>query len=53
MYDKKKHTVVIVDNNPLTYNSLDIALDESDFGVVDYQSGKQAIHLCVSIKPVF
>lgn len=48
---KKKNIVLVVDKDPLTYKILDIILDKSEFEVVECQSGKQAVQLCVSIKP--
>ena len=48
---KKKNTILVVDSEPLTYKILDIVLDREDFDVVECLSGRQAIQLCVSIKP--
>lgn len=48
---KKKNTVLVVDQEPQTYKILDIILDKSDFEAVECKSGRQAIQLCVSIKP--
>lgn len=48
---KKRNTILVVDNEPLTYKMLDIVLDKQDFDVVKCPSGKQAVSLCISIKP--
>jgi len=48
---KKKNTVLVVDKDLQTYKILDIILDKSDFNVVECPSGRQAIQLCVSLKP--
>jgi two-component system KDP operon response regulator KdpE len=48
---KKKNTVLVVDQDTQTFKILDLILDKSDFEVVACPSGKQAIQLCVSIKP--
>jgi len=48
---KKKNIVLVADKDSLTYKILDIILDKSEFQVVECQTGKQALQLCVSIKP--
>lgn len=48
---KMKNTVLVVDNEHQTYKILDMVLDRLNFEVVECQSGRQAIRLCVSIKP--
>ena len=47
----KKNTILVVDKEPQTYKILDIVLDGAQFDVVPCESGKQAISLCVSMKP--
>ena len=47
----KKNTILVVDHEPQTYKILDIVLDKADFEVVECTSGRQAISLCVSMKP--
>ena len=48
---KKKTTILVVDHDPQTYKILDLILDKDGFAVVPCLSGRQAIQLCVSIKP--
>lgn len=48
---KKKNIVLVVDSDPQTFKILDLILDNHDFEVVECSMGKQAIRLCVSIKP--
>jgi two-component system KDP operon response regulator KdpE len=48
---KKKNIVLVVDQEPQTYKILDIILDKSDFEAVECTTGRQAIQLCVSIRP--
>ena len=48
---KAKNTVLVVDQEPQTFKILDLVLDKDDFEVVPCLSGKQAVRLCVSIKP--
>lgn len=48
---KTKNTVLVVDSDPQTFKILDIVLDKRDFDVIECHSGRQAIQLCVSIKP--
>ena len=46
-----KNTILVVDNDPQTHRILDIVLDPQDFEVVKCESGKQAVRLCISLKP--
>jgi two-component system KDP operon response regulator KdpE len=46
-----KNTILVVDTEIQTYKILDIILDKKDFDVIECHSGKQAIRLCVSVKP--
>ena len=48
---KKKNIVLVVDKEPQTHIILDIILDKSEFHVVECPTGKQAIQLCLSLKP--
>lgn len=47
----KKKTIIVADKDLHTYNILDIVLDKSEFDVVECTTGRQAIKLCVSLKP--
>jgi two-component system KDP operon response regulator KdpE len=49
--NNKKSLLLITDPDRATKKMLDIVLDETDFKIVDCIMGKQAIQLCVSIKP--
>lgn len=46
-----KNTILVVDTEPQSYKILNLVLEEQDFTVVECLSGKQALRLCVSIKP--
>lgn len=48
---KKKNTILVVDAERQSFRMLEILLDKKDFDVVECASGRQAIQLCVSIKP--
>lgn len=48
---KKRKIVLVADKDPLTYRILDLLLDKSKFEVVAAVTGKQAVKLCVSIRP--
>ena len=48
---KNKTIVLVVDKEPLTYKILDIILDKEEFEIVDCQTGKRAVQICISIKP--
>ncbi len=48
---KKKNTILVVDHDPQTFKILDLVLDGEDFDVVQCLLGKQAVRLCVSMKP--
>lgn len=48
---KKKNVVLVADSDSQTFKILNLILDSQNFEVVECSSGKQAIRLCVSIKP--
>ena len=48
---KAKNTILVVDTEIQTYKILDIILDKKDFEVIECHSGRQAIRLCISVKP--
>jgi two-component system KDP operon response regulator KdpE len=48
---KKKATVLVVDDDVAIQKMLSIILDSDDFKIVECGSGKQAVRLCLSIKP--
>ncbi len=48
---KKKNTLLVVDGEPQTNKMLNIFLDGADYKIINSENGKQAIRLCVSIKP--
>jgi two-component system KDP operon response regulator KdpE len=48
---EKKNTILIVDDEPQIVKMLGILLEANNFKIIDSASGKQAIRLCVSIKP--
>lgn len=48
---KAKNTLLVVDNEPQTYKILDIVLDRLQYEIIECSFGKQAINLCVSLKP--
>ncbi len=50
-FTKKKNIILVVDREPETFKILNLVLDELDFDVIKCTSGKQAIQLCVSLKP--
>lgn len=47
----KKNTILVIDDDSLTYRILNIALDKNEFKVVECAKGKDAVALCVSLKP--
>lgn len=47
----QKNKILVVDADNQTYKILDIILDKNDFEVIDCDSGRSAIRLCVSVKP--
>ena len=49
--NKKKNTILVVDSDLQIQKMMTIVLDKTDFTLVDCVTGKQAIQLCVSIKP--
>jgi two-component system KDP operon response regulator KdpE len=49
--NKKKNTILVVDNDSQTYKILNLVLDHDDYEVVECTSGRQAIGMCVSLKP--
>jgi two-component system KDP operon response regulator KdpE len=50
MYEKK-NTILVVDDEPQIQKMLNILLDIENFKIVESTSGKQAIRMCVSVKP--
>lgn len=48
---KLKNTVLVVDADPQTFKILDLILNRDDFEVLECLSGKQAVRMCVSLKP--
>lgn len=50
-FTKKKNTILVVDREPETFKILNLVFDHLDFDIVKCVSGKQAIQLCVSLKP--
>lgn len=48
---EKKNTILVVDNEPQIHKMLGIILDGEKFKVIESTSGKQAIRMCISIKP--
>lgn len=51
MMHEKKTTILVVDDEPQILKMLGILLEEENFKIVESASGKQAIRMCVSIKP--
>lgn len=47
----KKNVLLIADSDKTSQKMLSIFLDETEFKIVDCTTGKQAIHICVSVKP--
>ncbi|MBU0800106.1 MAG: response regulator transcription factor [Alphaproteobacteria bacterium] len=47
----KKSIILVVDSDPQTYKILDIVLDKQDFVLEACEHGKQAVRMCVSLKP--
>ncbi len=50
MYEKK-NTILVVDDEPQIRKMLNILLDVENFKIVESDCGKQAVRMCVSIKP--
>lgn len=48
---EKKNTILVVDNEPQIHKMLGIILDGEKFKIIESNSGKQAIRMCVSTKP--
>lgn len=48
---KKKSTILVVDDEPQIQKMLGILLETENYKSVESTSGKQAIRMCVSIKP--
>lgn len=48
---EKKNTILVVDNEPQTKKMLQIVLSENDFIVEECKTGKQAVSLCITLKP--
>ena len=49
--NKKKNVLLIADSNKTSQKMLSLFLDEAEYKLLDCTTGKQAIQLCVSIKP--
>ena len=47
----KKNVLLIVDSDKTSQKMLSLFLDEAEFKLLDCTTGKQAVQLCVSIKP--
>jgi two-component system KDP operon response regulator KdpE len=47
----KKNVLLIADSDKTSSKMLTLFLDEAEFKLVDCSTGKQAIRLCVSVKP--
>ncbi len=48
---KKKNVLLIADSEKASQKMLSLFLDETEFKLVDCATGKQALQLCVSIRP--
>lgn len=48
---KKKNVLLIADSDKTSLKMLSLFLDEAEFKLVDCETGKQAIRLCVSVRP--
>jgi len=48
---EKKNTILVVDDEPQIQKMLGILLDVENFKIVEALSGKQAMRMCVSVKP--
>lgn len=48
---KKRNTILVVDHEPQTKRMLSVFLNGADYKTILSDNGKQAIRLCVSIKP--
>ena len=49
--NKKKNVLLIADSSKTSQKMLSLFLDENEFKIVDCLTGKQALQLCVSVKP--
>lgn len=49
--NKKKNLLLIADRDKTSQKMLSILLDETEFKLVDCTTGKQAIQVCVSMRP--
>ncbi len=49
--NKKKNVLLIADTDKTTTKMLDLVLESKEFKLVDCADGRQAIQLCVSVKP--
>ncbi len=49
--NKKKNVLLIADSEKTSHKMLSLFLDEAEFKLVDCTTGKQAVQLCVSIRP--
>lgn len=48
---EKKNTILVVDDEPQIAKMLGILLDSEEFKMIESNSGRQAIRMCVSAKP--
>lgn len=48
---EKKNTILVVDDEPHIQKMLGILLEVENFKIVESTSGKQAIRMCISVKP--
>ncbi len=51
MSNNKKNTILVVDDDPQIQKMMRLLLDSEDFKIIQSESGKQALRLCVSTKP--
>lgn len=48
---KKKNVLLIADSEKTSSKMLSLFLDEAEFRLVDCETGKQALQICVSVRP--
>lgn len=48
---KKKNTILVIDNEPQTCKILNITMGAPEYEIVECSLGKQAMRLCVSMRP--
>ncbi len=49
--NKKKNVLLVADGDKTSHKMLSLFLDEDEFKLVDCTTGRQAVQLCVSVKP--